>query len=54
MPIVIARTWEMTPKVGALPQDQVDQAWACIIRNWAKAHPEALKKLTENQTACKP
>lgn len=52
MPIVIARTGEVTPKVSTISQDQREALWAAIVKNWTEKHPEEFQAmLAAPQTA---
>ena len=48
MPIIIPREGVIPPPAAPpLTQEQKDKIWEAIIKNWAQAHPEAIKNLVE-------
>lgn len=44
MPIVIPREGNLFPEIPPLTQEQRDNLWECIVRNWVRNHPDELRK----------
>ena len=54
MPIVIARTGELNPRVTQITQEQRDALWAAFVTSWLDKNPEKFSEMvnqTEEQSA---
>ena len=45
MPIVIARTGDLNPKVPQVTQEQRDALWAAFVTSWLDNHPDEFSQM---------
>lgn len=45
MPIVIARTGDLNPKVSQVTQEQRDALWAALVTSWLDKHPDEFSRM---------
>lgn len=50
MPVTITRTGELVTPLPVLTPEQKNKLWENVVRNWAKAHPEAFQNEEPSDT----